>query len=627
MGDIPTALRIPADAPTSSVERRCPCTSEAAREWQSAVCSGGSAVCSGGGAWPGPPGQVCPLAGAVARYDWSIIADGGIDSRCGQPTAGVCRHGRAESLRSWRHAGRCVGGGPGEWWRNQVAIWVREVKPSLTRMCSTWASAVRRETTSLVAISLFDMPWAISGATSRSRRVSSLQLRLAGKGRGCGRRRRRLLAQCIGQGLIEAEALAVLDTGVERPLAEDVLGLGLGPSTQVARGTPAAEPPTDRFPHLFAHAEHHGGTLGVVVRRGDPAQHFDAPRDADLITERALEPESFPHVCGCPLKIVLEPSGEGKMPQCPGVRPPLTIFLTDSDGFLAQSHGTVRVAEHADDRAEVTQRQGGKGVHRFGGSIMRQRPLVRLGRFRQLVLEPFRHPGERDRVTQRGLVMELSGQAGAFVQGREGVCGIALGGRDPADDPQRLDPLPAGPRVLGNCPVQPVPAIAHRARNPVPVQRAGHPQTGAGLPVFGEAELQGRRHVGRLGTEPVQPFHLAGPEPVRFRLLAQPQVVVPMPATDNDLLTAGEPLPAELADRLQHPVAGHSGILAPDQQGLVHQAGHTGEHLLAGRTSSAHTSSAAARSNPPAKTDSLAHTVRSSSEHRSKLHSTAARNV
>ena len=53
----------------------------------------------------------------------------------------------------------------------QAATWVRLVRPSLVRMCSTWLSAVRCEMTSLAAISLLARPWAIRSATCCSRRV------------------------------------------------------------------------------------------------------------------------------------------------------------------------------------------------------------------------------------------------------------------------------------------------------------------------------------------------------------------------------------------------------------------------------------------------------------------------
>ena len=54
----------------------------------------------------------------------------------------------------------------------QVAIWARDVNPSLRRMFSTCVSAVRGEITSVVAISLLVIPRATRLATSLSRGVS-----------------------------------------------------------------------------------------------------------------------------------------------------------------------------------------------------------------------------------------------------------------------------------------------------------------------------------------------------------------------------------------------------------------------------------------------------------------------
>lgn len=41
---------------------------------------------------------------------------------------------------------------------SQTAICDRELNPSFVKMCSTWVSAVRCETTNVLAISLFDRP-------------------------------------------------------------------------------------------------------------------------------------------------------------------------------------------------------------------------------------------------------------------------------------------------------------------------------------------------------------------------------------------------------------------------------------------------------------------------------------
>jgi hypothetical protein len=51
-----------------------------------------------------------------------------------------------------------------DWSRSQAAIWARRWKPNLTRMFSTWLSAVHCETTGLVAMSLLLMPSVISVA-------------------------------------------------------------------------------------------------------------------------------------------------------------------------------------------------------------------------------------------------------------------------------------------------------------------------------------------------------------------------------------------------------------------------------------------------------------------------------
>jgi hypothetical protein len=56
-----------------------------------------------------------------------------------------------------------------------AAICAREVKPSLTRMCSTWVSAVRCEMTSFDAICLLLKPRATSPAIWRSRAVSLME--------------------------------------------------------------------------------------------------------------------------------------------------------------------------------------------------------------------------------------------------------------------------------------------------------------------------------------------------------------------------------------------------------------------------------------------------------------------
>jgi len=53
-----------------------------------------------------------------------------------------------------------------------AAICARELNPSLVRMCSTWASAVRCETTNCPAMSLLVRPAATSSAICSSRRVS-----------------------------------------------------------------------------------------------------------------------------------------------------------------------------------------------------------------------------------------------------------------------------------------------------------------------------------------------------------------------------------------------------------------------------------------------------------------------
>src|SRR2546423_1413320 len=66
-----------------------------------------------------------------------------------------------------------------------AAMRARPVKPSLTRMFSTWLSTVRWESTRRAAICLLVRPSAISPATSLSRRVSrgwSSSCRVAGRG-------------------------------------------------------------------------------------------------------------------------------------------------------------------------------------------------------------------------------------------------------------------------------------------------------------------------------------------------------------------------------------------------------------------------------------------------------------
>src|SRR5262249_52531564 len=54
----------------------------------------------------------------------------------------------------------------------QRATWVRDLKPSLPRMCFTWTSAVPSLMTRSSAISRLLLPWATNAATSRSRVVS-----------------------------------------------------------------------------------------------------------------------------------------------------------------------------------------------------------------------------------------------------------------------------------------------------------------------------------------------------------------------------------------------------------------------------------------------------------------------
>ena len=87
-----------------------------------------------------------------------------------------------------RYAGEHAGEGPAFALahRNQAATWLRAAKPILVRMRSACPSAVRREITNRSAICRLVMPYAISSATSNSRRVSPV----SGTG-GAGRPGRR----------------------------------------------------------------------------------------------------------------------------------------------------------------------------------------------------------------------------------------------------------------------------------------------------------------------------------------------------------------------------------------------------------------------------------------------------
>jgi len=96
----------------------------------------------------------------------------------------------------------------------QVAIWAREVKPSLVRMCSTWVSAVRCAMTRVLAVSLLDDPAATSSATCCSSGQRGRR-RLAGVGRG-----RRGFFQGVGDHRLDVEPGALLHGRLELVLTE-----------------------------------------------------------------------------------------------------------------------------------------------------------------------------------------------------------------------------------------------------------------------------------------------------------------------------------------------------------------------------------------------------------------------
>src|SRR5262249_22672765 len=96
----------------------------------------------------------------------------------GNPTAHCRGTAEATDARTPRAAQRPAPSGCDA--AAQAAIWAREVKPSLIRMCSTWFSAVRCEITSSAAMSLLLRPAAIRRATCSSRAVSGAPSGTAG---------------------------------------------------------------------------------------------------------------------------------------------------------------------------------------------------------------------------------------------------------------------------------------------------------------------------------------------------------------------------------------------------------------------------------------------------------------
>jgi hypothetical protein len=118
-----------------------------------------------------------------------------------------------------------------------------------------------------------------------------------------------------------------------RPTRERVAGLGFALTAQLLDGPPAGQPSADLFPHPVADAEQDGRALGVILGRSHPAQQFDTPRDANLIAERAFEPEGFPRVRAHLREIVLKPSDEGEMLQPQGARPLLAVGLAERDAL------------------------------------------------------------------------------------------------------------------------------------------------------------------------------------------------------------------------------------------------------------------------------------------------------
>jgi hypothetical protein len=188
----------------------------------------------------------------------------------------------------------------------------------------------------------------------------------------------------------------------------------------------------------------------------------------------------------------------------------------------------------------------------------------------------------------------LGGQLPGLADGRAGIGRAAGAGIDHAQPDQAVaepeavpGPAPGGHRLLGpgrrRSPargqvqelLEPQPALGQvPALLPEPPQRPRRLLGPAGLAGVG-GPAQGQAQVGLLQLAAVQPLALVGAGEVGLGGHGQLQEVLGVAPPDRLQVAGGlEPLPPELADRLQHGEAGlPGGRPGPQHQRLVDQGG------------------------------------------------------
>ena len=122
-----------------------------------------------------------------------------------------------------------------------------------------------------------------------------------------------------------------------------------------------------------------------------------------------------------------------------------------------------------------------------------------------------------------------------------------------------------------------------------------------------------------VGRDDLDPLDLVPAAQVRAGGLGELDVVIGVAAPDRGGVAAGfESLLGVLADALEQPVAHPAVVVVGDDERLVDELPQHVDHIAAtSRSSSASTASAAARSQPPAKTDSRSNACRSVGSSRS----------
>lgn len=197
--------------------------------------------------------------------------------------------------------------------------------------------------------------------------------------------------------------------------------------------------------------------------------------------------------------------------------------------------------------------------------------------FAVVPLRTRRQPKDRERGRGSPLVPHLARRHQALLGKRLRAIEITHVVREYRGDPQgprALDPV-AGSRFQGL--LQPATRLGEvTADIPEPPQGAAEPQRRLRLPRV-EKPTQRRAQIAHLALEPLQPHALPGSVKLWFCLLCEGEEVRGVRTAAGRLLALRrQPVGAVLLDGLQHPEAGLTGRVEPEQHALVDQGG---DHL------------------------------------------------